>query len=46
ADVETTIINGRVVMENRVMKTIDPAIVLRESDRSIERLLKRMPALT
>ncbi|MED4080372.1 5'-deoxyadenosine deaminase [Halalkalibacterium halodurans] len=46
ADVETTMINGRVVMENRVMKTIDPAIVLRESDRSIERLLKRMPALT
>ncbi|RYM06683.1 5'-deoxyadenosine deaminase [Sporolactobacillus sp. THM7-7] len=40
-DVETTIINGRIVMENRQMKTIDKALVLKEADRSIKRLLKR-----
>jgi 5-methylthioadenosine/S-adenosylhomocysteine deaminase len=41
ADVETTIINGRIVMENRIMRTIDKDIVLPEANRSIQRLLKR-----
>ncbi|MGG1551100.1 5'-deoxyadenosine deaminase [Paenibacillus ferrarius] len=41
ADVETTIIGGRIVMENRIMKTIDKAIVLPEANRAIQRLLKR-----
>lgn len=45
ADVETTIINGKVVMENRVMKTIDKDVVLHETDKSIKRLLKRIPTL-
>ncbi|RTE09911.1 5'-deoxyadenosine deaminase [Paenibacillus whitsoniae] len=41
ADVETTIIGGRIVMENRIMKTIDKAIVLPEANRAIQWLLKR-----
>jgi cytosine/adenosine deaminase-related metal-dependent hydrolase len=41
-DVETTIINGKVVMENRIMKTIDKSIVLKESNKSIKRLLSRL----
>lgn len=45
ADVETTIVNGRILMENRIMKTIDEHIVLQESNRSIKRLLKRLPSI-
>ncbi|MFC5450549.1 5'-deoxyadenosine deaminase [Paenibacillus aestuarii] len=41
ADVETTIINGKIVMENRIMRTVDKDIVLPEANRSIQRLLKR-----
>ncbi|MEO3947028.1 5'-deoxyadenosine deaminase [Gorillibacterium sp. CAU 1737] len=41
ADVETTIIDGRIVMENGILRTIDKAVVLKESDRSIKRLLSR-----
>lgn len=40
-DVETTIINGRIVMEDRQMKTIDQDLVLKEADVAIKRLLKR-----
>ncbi|GAB7389340.1 5'-deoxyadenosine deaminase [Bacillaceae bacterium] len=43
SDVETTIINGKIVMENRIMKTIDEETVLKESNRSIKRLLQRLP---
>jgi 5-methylthioadenosine/S-adenosylhomocysteine deaminase len=43
ADVETTIIDGKIVMENRIMKTIDKAIVLKEANHSIKRLIKRLP---
>jgi 5-methylthioadenosine/S-adenosylhomocysteine deaminase len=32
-------------MENRVLKTIDQGIVLKEANRSIDRLLKRIPLL-
>lgn len=42
ADVETVIIDGRIVMDRRIMKTMDKAIVLREADFSIQRLLKRV----
>lgn len=45
ADVETTIINGKTVMENRIMKTMDKNIILKETNRSIQRLLKRMPSI-
>ncbi|MCM3597839.1 5'-deoxyadenosine deaminase [Metabacillus idriensis] len=40
-DVETTIINGKIVMENRIMKTLDKEMILREANNSIHRLLKR-----
>jgi Cytosine deaminase and related metal-dependent hydrolases len=40
-DVETTIINGKIVMENRQMKTIDKELVLKESEQAISRLMKR-----
>lgn len=45
ADVETTIIDGKIVMENRVMKTMDKDLVLKESNKSIKRLLKRLPQI-
>ncbi|WP_414625726.1 5'-deoxyadenosine deaminase [Sporolactobacillus terrae] len=41
SDVETTLIDGRIVMENRQMKTIDQAFVLKEAETAIERLVKR-----
>lgn len=39
ADVETTIIDGNIVMENRILKTVDKETVLREANQSIKRLL-------
>lgn len=45
ADVETTIVDGRIVMENGIMKTMDKGIILREADASIKRLLKRTPEI-
>jgi cytosine/adenosine deaminase-related metal-dependent hydrolase len=45
ADVAATIINGKVVMENGTVKTVDKDIVLRESDKAIRRLLKRIPSI-
>ncbi|MBU9713913.1 5'-deoxyadenosine deaminase [Evansella tamaricis] len=42
SDVETTIINGKIVMENKKLKTIDKSLVLQEANDSIKRLLKRM----
>ncbi len=39
ADVETTIINGQIVMENRIMKTMNKQVILTEANRSIKRLL-------
>ncbi|WP_078428169.1 5'-deoxyadenosine deaminase [Alkalihalobacterium alkalinitrilicum] len=45
ADVETTIINGKIVMENRRMKTIDKNIVLHEANQSIRRLMKKVPTI-
>ncbi|MDQ0252892.1 cytosine/adenosine deaminase-related metal-dependent hydrolase [Evansella vedderi] len=45
ADVETTIINGKIVMENRNLKTMDKGIILKESNQSIKRLLKRLPTI-
>ncbi|MEJ8302482.1 5'-deoxyadenosine deaminase [Saccharibacillus sacchari] len=41
-NVDTVIIDGKVVMENRLMRTLDRDIVLREADRSIARLVKRI----
>lgn len=41
ADVETTIVDGKIVMENGMMKTIDRNHVLTQADASIKRLLKK-----
>ncbi|MGM7721480.1 5'-deoxyadenosine deaminase [Metabacillus sp. Hm71] len=41
ADVETTIINGEIVMENGLLKTINKSIVLHEANNCIKRLLQR-----
>ncbi len=41
ADVETTIINGEIVMEKGILHTINKRIVLEEANNSIKRLLKR-----
>lgn len=46
ADVETTIINGKIVMENRIMKTLEKEVVLQEADHAIKRLIKRIPSLS
>ncbi|KOP82418.1 5'-deoxyadenosine deaminase [Cytobacillus solani] len=42
ADVESTIVNGKVLMENRQLKTIDKKIILQESNRAIKRLLSKL----
>ncbi|TKJ91484.1 N-ethylammeline chlorohydrolase [Paenibacillus sp. CFBP13512] len=42
SNVDTVIIDGSVVLANRRVKTIDRSIVLRESDRSIKRLMTRI----
>ncbi|SFL46313.1 5'-deoxyadenosine deaminase [Salibacterium qingdaonense] len=41
ADVDTTIIDGRVVMENRIMKTMDKRRVLQDADEAVSRLVHR-----
>lgn len=41
ADVETTIINGEIIMEKGILHTINKRIVLEEANNSIKRLLKR-----
>lgn len=41
ADVETTIINGKIVMEDKVLKTVDKKNILNKANVSISRLLKR-----
>ncbi|TWI59623.1 5'-deoxyadenosine deaminase [Halalkalibacter nanhaiisediminis] len=46
ADVETTIIDGKIVMENRIMKTLEKEVILHEADHAIKRLMKRIPSLS
>lgn len=45
ADVDTTIINGKIVMEKGSVKTLDKYLVLHEANKSIKRLLKRIPSI-
>ncbi|MFB6466344.1 5'-deoxyadenosine deaminase [Cytobacillus sp. Hz8] len=45
ADVETTIINGRIIMENKKIRTIHKPTILKEANISIKRLLKRAAIL-
>jgi len=42
ADVVTSIINGKIVMENRIMKTMDKSLILAEANHSIKRMTERM----
>jgi cytosine/adenosine deaminase-related metal-dependent hydrolase len=46
ADVETTIVHGDVVMENRRLKTIDKDVTLKEANHSIKRLIQRLPDIS
>ncbi|WP_127495150.1 5'-deoxyadenosine deaminase [Paenibacillus glycanilyticus] len=41
-DVDTVMIDGQLVMENRIMKTVDKPLVLREADRTLKELLARL----
>lgn len=41
-DVDTVVIDGQIVMERKVVQTIDKAVVLREADRALSRLLARL----
>jgi 5-methylthioadenosine/S-adenosylhomocysteine deaminase len=43
ADVETVIIDGRVVMEKRKIKTVNVKTILRRAQRATEKLVKKLP---
>jgi len=40
--VDTVMIDGEIVMEGKVVRTIDKARVLREADRCLARLMERI----
>lgn len=42
ADVESTIVNGKLLMENRKLNTINKAIILKESNFAIKRLKSKL----
>lgn len=44
SDVQTVIVNGRVVMRDRQILTFDKAEIIREVGRSLERLSRRVPS--
>jgi 5-methylthioadenosine/S-adenosylhomocysteine deaminase len=44
-NVETTIINGKIVMENRIHHTLKKEIIFQEANRSIQRISKRLANL-
>lgn len=41
-DVDTVLIDGELVMRSKMLLTVDKGTVLKEADRSIERLLRRL----
>ena len=43
ADVETVIIDGRIVMEKRKILTVNVKKALRQAQRATERLVKKLP---
>lgn len=43
ADVETTIVDGEILMDKGLLKTVDKEVVLHEANRSIQRLLAHSP---
>ncbi len=44
SDVQTVIVNGRVLMRDRKLLTLDKAEIIRQVNRSLERLSRRVPA--
>lgn len=42
SDVETTIVDGKIVMENRILQTVDEPSVLEKVDKMAEGVLKRV----
>jgi 5-methylthioadenosine/S-adenosylhomocysteine deaminase len=44
SDVRTVIVNGRVLMRDRRLLTLDKAEIIRQVNRSLERLARRTPA--
>lgn len=44
SDVQTVIVDGRVLMRDRRMLTLDKAEIIRQVNRSLERLSRRVPA--
>jgi 5-methylthioadenosine/S-adenosylhomocysteine deaminase len=43
SDVQTVIVNGQVVMRDRVLRTLDPAQVVHQVNRNMQRLAQRVP---
>ncbi|WP_141502871.1 5'-deoxyadenosine deaminase [Paenibacillus luteus] len=41
-DVDTVLIDGQLVMENKLVRTVDKKIVLKEADRSLRKLIERL----
>lgn len=41
-DVDTVLIDGQIVMENKIVKTVDKKVVLKEADRSLRKLIERL----
>lgn len=41
-DVDTVLIDGQVVMENKIVRTVDKKVVLKEADRSLKKLIARL----
>jgi 5-methylthioadenosine/S-adenosylhomocysteine deaminase len=41
-DVDTVFIDGQLVMENKLVRTVDKKIVLKEADRSLRKLIERL----
>lgn len=41
SDVQTVIIDGKIVMENRIVETLDEERIMREADRRAAKLLER-----
>ncbi len=44
ADVRTVVVDGRVIMRDRRLLTLDKAEIIRQVNRSLERLARRVPA--
>lgn len=41
-DVDTVLIDGQIVMENKLVRTVDKKVVLKEADRSLRKLIERL----